>query len=337
MKAVVLSKTGGPEVLGVSDVPEPVPGEGEVLVKNEFIGINYAEILSRKGLYSWAVERPYIPGMESSGVVEKVGKKVDTQLVGKRVVVGAKYGTYAEKVSVPYSQTVPCPPSFSMEESAAYIVNFLTAWVLLFKMARINSEDKVLVTAAAGGVGTAAVKLAEALGCEVYGMAGSGVKFEYIRSNGAIDVFSYSDDKSFRDLIAVSGGIDVVIELVGGDVFRKSVQCLNPFGRVCVGGFASLDLNKLNPFSWIKTWMDIPRVDIGRLSKNSIGVMSCHVGYLLDRNPEMLMDIYNEMTGYITKNSIKPFVCRVFSLDECAEAHRFIESRKSCGKVLLKL
>ncbi len=337
MKAIVLTKTGGPDVLRVSEVSEPVPGPGEVRVRIHYAGINYAEILSRKGLYGWAPKRPYTLGMEASGVIEELGDGVDASRLGQEVMVGTKTGAYAEKIVIPANWAVPSPKSFSMEESAAFLVNYLTAWVALFKMAKAQPGEKVLITAAAGGVGTAAVQLASAFGCLVYGMAGSGEKTEYVKKIGAKDAFNYRYGDCFQKLLTSTGGVDVVLETIGGDIFKKSLNSLNPFGRIVVAGFASLDLKKWNPYTWYKTWRDLPRADIRIISQKSVAVMSCHVGYLIEEETEKMETIYGELEDFVLKHGIKPVIGKVFVFEEASQAHQFIESRKSMGKVLLKL
>lgn len=337
MKAIVLRRHGGPGVLAVEDTRKPRPAKGEVGVSVRFAGVNYAEILSRKGIYGWAPKKPYIPGMECSGVIEETGEGVDESRVGEAVMVGAKFGSYAEHVVVPEANAVPVIDGYGFEEAASFLVNYMTAWVALFRMARAVAGEKVLVTAAAGGVGTAAVQLAARAGCEVYGMAGSAEKLGLIRSLGAVSAFNYRDPECFKNLIAVTGGVDVVIEMVGGDIFRRSMDALNPFGRVVVTGFASLDLDKWNPVSWLRTWRDIPRANVGRMAEKSISVMSSHLGYLLDREPGMMTQLYGELREFVTAHGIRPVVDRVFGLAEAALAHEYIESRKSSGKVLLRI
>lgn len=337
MKAIVLTKTGGPERLTVSDVPEPDPGPGEVLVRVHYAGINYAEILSRKGLYGWAPERPYVLGMEASGVIERVGAGVPDSRLGQEVMVGAKKGAYAEKIVVSEYQAVLSPDGFGEEESASFLVNYLTAWVCLFKMAKIEPGEKVLVTAAAGGVGTAIVQLASSFGCDVYGMAGSPEKLQYIKSLGASGAYNYRSSGCFEELLSGTGGVDVALETVGGDIFKKSLNSLKPFGRIVVFGFASLDLKKWNPYSWYKTWRDIPRADIRFLSQRSLSLMSTHIGYLMEEDPKELEAIYAKLSAYIKSRNIRPTVGRIFPLQDVAEAHKYIEDRKSIGKVLLKV
>ena len=127
MKAIVLNKTGGPGILAPEEVSEPSPGSGEVKVKIEFAGINYAEILSRKGLYGWALKRPYILGMEASGVVEELGECVGNLKIGQKVMVGTKSGTYAEKIVLPEQRVTPALKNYTMEENASFLVNYMTA------------------------------------------------------------------------------------------------------------------------------------------------------------------------------------------------------------------
>ncbi len=337
MKAIVLRKTGGPEVLKVEDVEDPTARKGEVKVKIHFVGINYADILSRKGLYRWAVKRPYILGMEASGVIEEVGEGVDASRIGQRVMVGTKHSTYAEKIVLAEERAVPAIEHFSMAENAAFLVNYMTAWTALFTMAKLQPDDNVLITAAAGGVGTAAINLASKFGCKVYGLAGSEHKIDLIKSLGASGGFDYRQRNCFEKLKDATGGVDAVLELVGGDVFRESFNLINPLGRMVVAGFVSLDLRKWNPLSWMKTWRDIPRVSVGKMARKSVAVMATHIGYLLEDEPERMTRIYEELKAFVVEHDIHPVIGRVFNFDEASEAHRFIESRKNMGKVLLKL
>ncbi|MGD2217231.1 MAG: zinc-binding dehydrogenase, partial [Gemmatimonadales bacterium] len=221
------------------------------------------------------------------------------------------------------------------EENAAFPVNYMTAWVALAELARVVEGEKVLVTAAAGGVGTAAVQLADRLGCEVYGLVGSSEKLDLVRSLGAREALSYGDADCFARLRELSGGVDVVLETVGGRVYRESQSQLNPFGRIVVAGFAGLDLKWWSPLSWWRTWRDLPRARVGELAENSTGVMATHLGYLLDE-PARLQAIFERLRAFVSEVGIKPVIGEVFPFAGVAEAHTFVESRKSVGKVLLR-
>ena len=338
MRAIVLERHGGPGVLRVREVADPVPGAGQVRVRVEAIGVNYAEILSRKGLYGWAPALPYTPGMEAAGTIEALGAGVEGRAVGERVIVGAQYGAYAERIVVPERQALPAVPGFSTEENAAIAVNYLTAWVALMEMARLRRTDRVLVTAAAGGVGTAAVQIATRFGCATVGLAGSDEKLETIRSLGAESAVNYRRagfEARLREA-AGPGGFDVVLEVVGGEVFRAVWPVLAPFGRVVVAGFASLALQRWNPLSWLRTWRDLPRADIRSLAPASAGLMATHIGYLLD-DPPRLARVWGELMAFVAAHGIRPLVGATFRFDEMAEAHRLMESRRSVGKIVVRM
>ncbi len=336
MKAILLAKKGGPEILKLTNVPEPRPAHGEVRVKLHYAGVNYAEILSRKGLYGWRPKHAYIPGMEGSGIIDAVGPGVDDIRIGQRVMVGTKYGCYAEKVVVPSSQAIPVLDQYNMEESAAFLVNYMTAWVALFEMAKVKPEETVLITAAAGGVGSAAVQLCSKLGCKVIGLASNPEKLEFIKKLGATHAINYKEEDYDKKIKELTDGVDVVLEMVGGDIYKKNLKLLRFFGRIVVAGFASFNLKKWNPFSWYKTWQDLPRIDLATMSHKSIGIFAFHLGYLLKDN-KRTMDIFIRLREFVTLHNIRPVIGKIFPLEQASEAHRYIESRQSIGKVLLKM
>ncbi len=338
MKAYVLQKTGAPEVLKISTVDPPILGKGEVRVKLQIIGLNYAEIQSRKGLYGWAPKRPYILGMEAFGTVVESGSDVQSIDPGASVIVVGQFGCYAEEVVVPAAQILPAMASFNPVENAAFAVQFMTAWVALVEVCRLKGSDRVLIQAAAGGVGTAALQLAKAHGCEVFGTASKASKLDLIRSLGADHAINYVADDFGETIRSITSGegVDVVLEVVGGEVFRKSMELLNPFGRLVVTGFASLNLNKLNPLSWWKTWRAIPRVNIGAMATASQVVGASHLGYLLN-DPKRMNQLWSDLTAFVTQHGIKPVVGHEFKFDEMPAAHALMESRQSTGKIVVHL
>ena len=364
MRAVLLQRHGGPEVLRVAEAPAPAAAAGQVAVAIEAIGVNYAEVLSRKGLYGWAPPLPYVLGMEACGRIEAVGAGVDERRVGERVIIGAQTGCYAERAVVPATQALPTLQGYSLAENAAFAVNYMTAWVGLMEMARLRAGDRVLITAAAGGVGTAAVQLARAFGCSVYGAAGSEAKLATLRDLGVDAALSYGEP-GFADRVraavgAASSGpggddaadndtanndvanpeprrcVDVVLEVVGGQVFRDSMGLLSPFGRIVVAGFAGYELRWWKPLSWWRTWRDMPRADVARLAVASSGVLATHIGYLL-KDPDLMSRLWNDLTTFVADHSIRPVVGATFAFDEIAEAHRLMESRGSTGKIVVRI
>ncbi len=338
MRAYVLKKSGDASVLKISNLKSSTPYPNEVLVKIETIGLNYAEIQSRKGLYGWAVKRPYVLGMEACGTIIKTGSRVNNLQVGQQVIVVSQYGCYAEEVVLPATQVLPVQPGFTSAENAAYAVQFMTAWVALIEICRIRATDRVLIQAAAGGVGTAAVQIAKAMGCQVFGTASNPAKLDLLKSLRIDHAINYSDT-DFVEYIhdRTNGeGVDAVLEVVGGDVFRKSLALLNPFGRMAVVGFASLNLKKINPLSWWKTWRDIPRVKIDKMALGSQVVGASHLGYLL-QDTERMLKIWNEMTRFTQEHNLKPIIGHEYKFEEMAEAHTLMESRGSHGKIVVHL
>ncbi len=336
MKAIILKNTGSQKVLKISDQPEPHPQNGEVRISLNYAGINFAEILSRRGLYSWAPKRPYILGMEGTGVIDRIGEGVESSRLGQRVIVATQYGCYSEKIVVPSWQALPALSYLTTKENAAFLVNYMTAWIGLIEIGRLKPDESVLISAAAGGVGTAAVQIASSLGCPVYGLAGSDEKLSLIEKLGAKKAFNYRNENWWKEINKSVDGVDVVLEMVGGDIYNKSFNLLNPFGRLIVAGYASLDLKWWNPLSWWRSWRGIPRVNIMDMAIKSAGVMATHLGYLLKENEKML-EIFNRLSTFTTEREIKPLVGKIFPLEKTDEAHAYIESRKSTGKVLLKI
>jgi NADPH2:quinone reductase len=237
---------------------------------------------------------------------------------------------------VPAHQALRAMTGWSPAENAAFAVNYVTAWVALIEMARLRPADRVLVTAAAGGVGTAAVQIARHFGCTVYGAAGSDDKLELLRRLGVAHVVNYrarSLEREVREATA-GAGVDVVLEVVGGDVYRQSQRVLAPFGRLVVTGFASLDLKRWNPFSWWRTWRDAPRARIGSMATHSTGVLATHIGYLLPDRERMLA-VWRELTGFVSRTGIRPIVGGRLSFDRMGEAHALLEARATTGKLVV--
>ena len=338
MKAVHLHKLGPPDVLRVEDAPDPDPGPGQVLVRIQAVGVNYAEVLSRRGLYGWAPDRPYVLGMEGAGVIEALGDGVAGREVGEAVLFASQCGSYAELIAVDAVRALPAVPGFSVDENAAFGVNYLTAWISLMEMARVRPSDRVLVTAAAGGVGTAAVQIASKLGCEVVALAGSDAKLDKARALGAEVTVRYGDSGFPTRLAEAVGpaGVDVVLEVVGGDVFKACDAVVAHFGRIVVVGYAELDYKLWNPVSWWRAWNGRPRMGLESMLKGSKGLLSTHLGYLLP-HADRLGRVWTDLTAFVQRQEIRPLVGHLLTLDDVAAAHRLMESRASVGKIVLRV
>lgn len=338
MKAVLLRRHGGPGVLRSEEVADPVAGPGQVLVRVEAVGLNFAEVLSRKGLYGWAPKRPYVLGMEAAGRIEAVGPGVASARIGERVMVGAQTGAYAERVAVGQAQALPVPEGWSVEEAAAFPVNWGMAWVGLVEMGRMRTTDRVLVSPAGGGVGTAAVQIASRWGCEVLALAGSDPKLERVRKLGASATLNYRMDgwRAHLEELTRGRGVDLALEMVGGGIFRAVTDSLAPFGRVVVSGYAELDYTLWNPASWWRAWRGMPRMGLMRMLERSNGMLSTHLGYLL-AEPALMTRVFGDLSAFVARHGLRPQVGHVLPFDRVAEAHRLMESRASYGKIVLRM
>lgn len=314
MRAVLLARYGGPEVLRITDVPAPAPKPGEVRVHIRNIGINFAEVLSRRGLYGWAPRLPYILGMEAFGVTDS----------GDPVIVGTQFGTYAEQICVPAGRVLPAITRFAPAQNAAFAVNYLTAWIGLMEMARLRASDTVLITSAAGGVGTAAVQIAVKVGARVIGMAGPG-KQDAIRALGAHIALGYGDP--------IPEAPTVVLEMSGGAAWRAALRSLAPMARVVVAGASAAFPRSRNPLARLASIRDLPRVSIFDMLKRSYGVMNFHVGRILDAGA--VVPAWRDLVQFTEAHRIEPVIAREFPFDVIADAHRALESRENIGKVIV--
>lgn len=336
MKAIVLTRYGDAGVLKVTDVPKPEPKANEVCVRVRIIGVNFAEVLSRRGVYGWAPPLPYILGMEAFGEIDAVGSEVTTHAPGDAVIVGTKFGTYAEYLCVPAERALPPPAGFTPEQSAAFAVNYLTAWIGLMEMARLRASDTLLVTSAAGGVGSAAVQIGAKAGARVIGAA-SGGKLDVVRKLGAEVALDYTNERFERKLgEATDGrGIDVVLEMAGGTVYRTALRNLAPMGRLVLAGASNAFPRSRNLLARLAAIRDLPRASIFDMLKRSYGVMSFHVGWLLDAG--VILPQWRELVRFTEEHRMEPLVGEEFRFEQMAEAHRVLEERRNIGKVIVRL
>jgi len=301
LKAAVLPAVDAP--LELRDVPDPVPGDGEALVRVRAAGINFLDLLIRHGRYPQMPELPSVLGYELAGELED----------GTRVMALVTGGAYAELAAVPRSSLVPLPDGASFAEGASFLLTFLTAYVPLTRQVRFEEERTVLVHAAAGGVGTAAIQVARALNAEVIAAVGSPEKLELCRELGAKEAFVY--DELPDDL-----RVDVVIDPVGGELFEAAVGRLRPLGQLVAIGYAG------------GLWPELqPAQIVGR----NVGVQGVYIGRLLRHAPDVIAAATRELLELWSGRRIRPVVGAEFALDDVEQAHALVESRRSTGKVVL--
>jgi NADPH:quinone reductase len=304
MRAVVLEVTGGPEQLALREVPEPTAGEGQVLVDVRAAGINFADVLIRLGRYPQMPELPTVLGSEIAGEVD--GQRV----LGFKEMEG---GGYAERAAVGRRWLLPLPEGASFAEGAAFPMAFLTAWIPLTQLARVGFGSRVLVTAAAGAVGTAALQLIRTLNGRPVAAVGSEDKLDLTRSLGA-------DERVTYDELAELEPVDVVFDLVGGDVFKSALSLVKPLGTVVAVGYAG------------GLWED---VSPARLVGRNIGVHGFYLGRLTALRPDLVEQAAKDVLRLWEAGVVRPIVGHEFALEQAGEAHRLIEERKTTGKVVL--
>lgn len=322
MHAIVCYRHGGSEVMQYKEVPRPEPADGEVLVRVEAIGINFVDTMRRSGKHPTAPQPPFTPGIELCGRVAALGPGVQEFREGDRVIGRCvTHGAYAEYVRVEARFTVPCPERLSLEEGAALFVTGQTAYHGLVTLGQIRTGEDVLITAAAGGVGTCAVQIARLLGARVIAAAGTPEKLAIARKLGAEMLIDYSrPDWPEAVLAATRGqGASLILESVGGEVFQACLRCWAPRGRLVVYGKAS----------------GRPGVVTGdELLFGNRTVYGLAVGLLIE-DSGLLRSSMRQLFEWIADGRLRLLVGRKFCLGDAAEAHRCLENRQSHGKIIL--
>jgi NADPH2:quinone reductase len=321
MKAIRIHETGGPEVMQLEELEIPTPKDGEILIKVAAAGINYADLAQRAGAYLTRTHTPMTLGAEVAGTIAALGPGVNSPAVGTRVVAACQ-GGYAEYTIAQASLVIPIPQGIDFVHAAALPVQGITAYQLLRESARLQPGESVLVHAAAGGVGTLAVQLAKLMGAgTVIGTASNADKLDLIRRLGGDVAINYTENDWVEQVKNATGdkGVDIILEMVGGEIAQQNLQCLAPFGRMVVYGAAS---GQIAQFSGIQL-----------MYKNQ-----AIIGYWLIsqlRRPERIAQAVMELMQYLASGKLELVVGQTFPLAEAAEAHRAIAERKTKGKVVL--
>jgi len=337
MRALVITKAGGPEVLQIQERPDPVVGDGDVLVRVKAAGINFADVMARAGLYPDAPKTPSVVGYEIAGLVEQVGLGVEDYAIGDRVAGGTRFGGYAELVSVRENMLVPLPDDWSFEEGAAFPVNYATAYAGLCRYGSLRPGERILLQAAAGGVGIAATQVAKIVGAEVFGTA-SPSKHDACREFGVDHVIDYRSQDFVEEIRRITGEkepLDLVMDAVAGRSFRKSWSLLGAGGRlVAFGASSMMDGEKRNPITALKTVVGMPPFNVIPMMSNSKSVIGLNMLKLWDAKGS-LDEFIEPLSDWVEQGRLRPVVAEAFPLEQGADAHRFIIERRNIGKVVL--
>jgi NADPH:quinone reductase-like Zn-dependent oxidoreductase len=336
MRQVVTTANGGVEVLKVQEAPDPTPAKGEVVVQVKAAGLNFADILARQGLYPDGPKKPCVMGYEVAGVIEAVGEAVDPQLAGKSVVAMTRFRGQAEKVAIAANQLFVKPESLSFELAAAIPVNYLTAYALLVVMGSLHPGESVLIHNAGGGVGLAAIDIAQKIGATTYGTASPG-KHEFLRERGLDHTIDYRNQDWLPILKELTDGrgVDLVVDPIGGSHWKKSYAALRHTGRLGMFGVSTASANGLKgKLKMIKAAVQMPRFHpIGLLNKNR-GVFGLNLGHMWHEPEKVAMWMKVILEG-VNEGWVRPHVDKTFPFAQAGEAHSYMEARKNVGKVVL--
>jgi NADPH:quinone reductase len=319
VRAVRVVRLDGPSAVEVGEVPEPAPRPDQVLVDVRAAGVNFPDVLQSKGLYQYKPELPFVLGSEAAGVVRSAPEGSGFA-PGDRVAAFPGQSAFAEVVVAPPDRVLPLPDEVSFEAGAGLPMNYLTAHFALLARGRMAKGDSVLVHGAAGGVGTAVVQLAAALGNRVIAVVSSDAKAEVARRAGAQDTVPVEGFKDAVKELTGGRGVDIVVDPVGGDRFTDSLRSLAPDGRLLVVGF---------------TAGEIPTVKVNRLLLNNIDVVGVGWGaYVLPR-PGYAATEWQELIPHLRSGALDPLISETFPFEDAATALARIDAREVTGKIVL--
>ena len=340
MRAVVIPRHGGPEVLEVQERPDPSVGPGEIRIAVRAAGINFADLMARSGTYPDAPPLPSVIGYDIAGEVESVGEGVTSHSVGERVLAGTRFGGYAELVTVAEGQALPLPESFSFEQGAGFVVNYTTAYAGLVVMGGLKPGERTLIHAAAGGVGIAATQVAKGIGAEIFGTA-SASKHDAIREQGVAHPIDYRSQDFEAEVMRITDGegVDVIMDAIGPSSFRKDYRCLRQGGRLIMFGLTEVQTGDTRDIpALLKGLARMPGAtmpwwkSLAVMNENK-GVFGLNMLKWWDR--EGLDRVIEPLADPLANGELVPVVAESFPFDRAGDAHRYLADAKNVGKVVL--
>jgi NADPH2:quinone reductase len=325
MKAIQFTEYGGPEVLKYVELEHPQPRDFEVVIKIEAIGVNYADTARREGKYVIPTPLPYVPGSEVAGTIIEIGQSVKGFHIGDRVVtlLGSMRATgYAEFTVADGRSLIPVPAGVDMNLAVTLPLQGLSAYHILKTMGRLEKGESVLIHAAAGGVGTIAVQLAKLFGAgKVIATASTPEKLALAKKLGADVCQNYTEEGWENEVLEVTDGqgVDVALEMAGGDIFRKTLDCLSPFGRLVIYGVASGEQARFYPSALM-------------VENKSV------IGFFLPgimKKQELYMNSLKELLSFVSEGKLQLTIGGVYPLESAADVHRLLQGRQTKGKLIL--
>lgn len=337
MKAAVLIKKGSAlNAFEIREVPKPTVADGQVLIKVAAFGLNFADVMARRGMYKEAPPLPAILGYDVAGTIEEVGPNVTGLKKGDRVTAMTRFGGYAEYAVTNASAVAIIPDTLDAPTATALTTQYCTALYAAAEMVNLHRGDKVLIQSGAGGVGTALIQYASYIGCEIFATAGSEKKLNYLRELGVqhpINYITQDFELVIKDLTQQEG-VDVIFDAVGGKSIKKGIRSLAAGGRiVCYGASAFTGKNLPGKITTALQFGFYHPAMLMMPSKSIIGVNMLQIA---DHKPAVIQRCLRRVMELYTANIFKPCMAKVFPVSAIGEAHEFLEKRKSIGKVVVQ-
>ncbi len=329
---VIVPRRGGPQVLQMVESPLPDPRPGEVLVKVLATGVAFADVLMREGLYRGTPPHPYTPGYDIAGIVERSSGRFTA---GQFVVALTKVGGYAEYMCVPEDALVAVDAPVDPAQAVSLVLNYLTAYQMLHRIARVASGERILIHGAAGGVGTALLELGRLAGLEMYGTASRG-KHGVVTERGGTPIDYRSEDFVARIRELTGDGVDVVFDAVGGKQWARSYEALRGGGKLIGYGFSSATVNgRLDPFQAAKNWLQMPRpAPLDMIDPNK-GILGYNVMTLKTQRPDWYQADLKALIALLAAGKINPLVAERLPLEQAVRAHELLGQNAVQGKLVL--
>jgi len=341
MKKIVIHKPGGYRQLAIEEHPDPVPGPGQVLIEVAAIGVNYADCVTRMGLYASARHYegyPVTPGFEVAGRIGAAGSGVSDLQPGQPVLAVTRFNGYATRLVVPRKQVFPLPLQLTLETAAGFPTVALTAWFALFELAHPHPGDRMLVHSAAGGVGGMLVQLGRIADCEVTGVVGASHKIAAVRELGAVSAIDKSTTDLWKAAEAIApGGYQVILDANGVATLRQSYRHLATAGKLVVYGFHSMLRTREGVpgklgllFDYLRT----PRFSPFELTTRNRSVLGFNLSFLFDHG-DILATAMSELFQWLRDGRLHPPPVTTYPFESVADAHRDLESGQTVGKLVL--
>ena len=336
MKQIIIKKYGAPNVLDVVENENPNPSPNQILIRNQFSGVNFSEIMARMGLYPGAPKPPTTLGSEACGIIESVGNNVTNYKPGDKVMFLTRYNSYSTHICIDQEQAISLPEKFTFEQGAAFPLVYITAYMMMFDLGNFRKDETILIHGAGGSVGIAAIQLAKSMGGSVIATA-SKWKHAKLLELGIDKCIDYNSEDFSEKVMELTNnrGVDLIIDPIGGKNWEISYRCLNKMGKLIIYGNQNFVKGKsFNIYTTIKELISMPKYKPMNLMSDNRSIMGYHLGRLEGSEDKIKRAILS-LSKLIETGHLVPIIDKIFPFYESNKAHEYIQNRKNFGKVLI--